>query len=206
MIFGGNLGEIRGRLLRRWCYVSMGGLETRSKAPWAPAHDLMVTPINFRVVLWDPGVSQDQGELGNVIRWSWISSWWFPDTLSLRGTVAWVMWPMFWPLREQATRGRSTAMVGTPQRAAVAVSRKLSSVPESRRAEVFRAPPLHSRETGRQVRLLEESSIGMAPSSAPLLTSGHFLLTGTERQSGPACSNRSRHGPCDVAHVPSPSP
>ena len=45
------------------------------------------------------------------------SSWWFPGTWSLRGTVVWVMWPMFWRLREQATRGCSMAIVGTLERA-----------------------------------------------------------------------------------------
>ena len=70
------------------------------------------------------------------------------------------------------------AIVGTLQRAAMAASRKFSSAPESRRADVFLDPPHHCRETGRQVQHLEEFSKGMAPTSAPLLTSGCFLLLG----------------------------
>ena len=62
---------------------------------------------------------------------------------------------MFSPLREQATRGRLMAMLRTPQRVAVAASRKFSSAPESRRADVLLDPPFHSREMGRQLRHLQ---------------------------------------------------
>ena len=51
------------------------------------------------------------------------------------------MWLMVWPLRKQATRGRLMAIMGTLQRTAVAASRKFSSVPELRRADVFLDPP-----------------------------------------------------------------
>ena len=44
----------------------MGSLNTVGQASWAPAYDLMITPVNLRVVLRDPGVPQDQGRLGSV--------------------------------------------------------------------------------------------------------------------------------------------
>ena len=102
-----------------------------------------------------------------------------------RGIVALVMRPMFWPLRELATSGRETSTRGMPQRTAVSASNKLSSAPESRRADVFWVPPSQSRITGRQVRLQVEDSIGNVPTSAPRSTSGHALLLDGSRRNAP---------------------
>ena len=86
--------------------------------------------------------------------------------------VAWVILPSCCPLSELATSGWETSTRGTPQRAAVAVSRNDSSAPESRRAELFRDPPSHCRVTGRQVRWRLEESRRDTPTSASCSTRG----------------------------------
>ena len=55
--------------------------------------------------------------------------------------VALVIRPRSWPLRELATSGLGTSTRGIPQRIAVSEFRKLSSAPDSKRADVLRAPP-----------------------------------------------------------------
>ena len=92
----------------------------------------------------------------------------------LSWTMAWVMRPIFWLLREWATWGCETSSRGMPQRVAAPASRKLSSAPESRRADVLLLPPLQSSITGRQVRLLVEDSIRIMPTRAPRSFTGHL--------------------------------
>ena len=82
------------------------------------------------------------------------------------------------------------------------LSRKLSSAPESSSAKVFRAPPGHSRVTGRQVRRRLEESSWNAPTSDPLFTSGRALLLDTAARSGP--SHHSRSTPCPAGDVLAP--
>ena len=96
--------------------------------------------------------------------------------------------PMCCPLRELATSGLETY---TPQWAAVSASKKLSSAPESRSAEVFWAPPGHCRVTGRHVRLRLEDSRCDTPTSAPRSTSGRRLLPDRLWRSDPSPRTRS---------------
>ena len=72
------------------------------------------------------------GERGVSMRYKEICSWWLLEIWSLRGIVALVIRPMFSPLRELDTSGLETFTKGTPQRAAVSASRKLSMNPEGR--------------------------------------------------------------------------
>ena len=105
------------------------------------------------------GCPRTTGEWGVLMMRNDIISWWLPEICSLSGMVVLVIRPIFCPLRDLATRGLETSRRGTPQHAAVSASRKLSSAPESRSADVFRTSPDNSRVTGRQVRLgLEDSS------------------------------------------------
>ena len=87
------------------------------------------------------GCPSTTGECGVSIMSREISSWWFLESFILTGTVAWEIRPSRCPLRERATRGLETSTRGTPHWAATVVSRKLSSALESRRADVFLAPP-----------------------------------------------------------------
>ena len=115
-----------------------------------------------------------------------IVSWWLPETNRWRGLVAIVIRLMFWPLRELAISGRETSTRGIPQQTAALASKRLSSAPESSRADVLLVPPFQLRVTGRQVRLRVEDSIGNAPTSAPLSTSGRAPFTGQFEAKCPA--------------------
>ena len=113
-----------------------------------------------------------------------------------RGTIALVIRPICWPLRELATSGRETSTRGIPQRAAAPVFKKLSSAPESSRADVFLVPPVQFRVTGRQ-RLWVEDSIGITPTSAPRSTSGRDPFTGQFEAKWPA-PPQYRHARCQT--------
>ena len=86
------------------------------------------------------GCPSTTGECGVSIISREISSWWFPESFMVTGTIAWEMRPSRCPLKERATSGLETSTRGTPHWAATVASRKLSSAPESRRADVFLAP------------------------------------------------------------------
>ena len=131
-----------------------------------------------------------------------IVSWWLPEMSRQRGTVALVMRPIHWSLRELATRGCETSTRGMPQRATAPVSKKLSSAPESSKAEVFLLPPLQSRVIGRQVQLRVEESRGITPTSAPQSTSGHDLLPGISRQNVQPLHSTNKPAPELISHIP----
>ena len=119
-----------------------------------------------------------------------------PEMSRRRGTVALVICPIFWSLRELATSGRETSTRGIPQLAAVFVSKKLSSAPD-----VFWLPSGHSSVTRRQVLFLVEDSILSTSTSAPRSTSGRALFPDSSRR-----SVQSPHSRGTIESSPSPSP
>ncbi len=124
------------------------------------------------------GCPRTTGAPGESRRYSSITSWWLPETTKLTEGVEWVIEERRRPLREWTEMGEGRGMAGMPHCAAIEISKKLPSAPESISAEQEWMVSWYLTATVSRVRDLGDSG-HEAPIRIPRLTDGSRLLKDT---------------------------